>query len=99
MLRTALGSVVGMLLGVGCTALILFATNQVVAWMTAPVRFEIEYGVIYLTVILGAGFGSVCGAMVGLASAVLREWRRSRDQTTASPAGPVPGGQQGSESS
>lgn len=78
MWRTALGALVGMLLGIGCTALLLYLTNRVIARMTAPQEFEIEYGAIYLTITLGAGFGAVCGALAGLTSAVLRAWRDSR---------------------
>src|SRR5262245_10250778 len=75
MWRTALGSVVGMLLGVGTAALILYVAHDRIARIKGEV-FELEPNVTYLTVTLGAGFGSVCGALAGFASAVLREWRR-----------------------
>jgi hypothetical protein len=81
MWRTALGSVVGMLLGIASTALTLYVANQVVtAHVTAPDVLRMEPSVIYQTVVLGAGFGSVCGGLAGFASAILREWRASRTQ-------------------
>jgi len=83
MWRTAAGSVVGMLLGVGCSVLILYVAYDRVARLKEQV-FELEPNVIYLTVTLGAGFGAVCGALAGFASALLREWRKS--STTPPPA-------------
>jgi hypothetical protein len=77
MWRTALGSVVGTVAGVGCAALILRVTYAVVAQMKEQ-TFEIEPSTTYLTVTLGAGFGSLCGALAGFASAILREWRKNR---------------------
>jgi hypothetical protein len=84
MWRTALGSVVGMLLGVGSTALTLYVANQVVtAYVTAPDVLRMEPSVIYQAVVLGGGFGSVCGALAGFASAILREWRKGSTQAPA----------------
>ena len=75
MRRTLLGILCGLVLGVACSAGLLAATNAFLAWMTAPTRFAIEHGVVYLGVILGAGFGAVAGGMVGFAST----WVRLRD--------------------
>jgi hypothetical protein len=83
--RTALGAVVGMLLGVGSAALILYAARHfVVAHVTAPDVVAMEPSAIYVSATLGAGFGSVCGALAGFASALLREWRAGRAQPPAS---------------
>jgi hypothetical protein len=83
--RTALGAVVGMLLGVGSAALILYVARHVVAaYVTAPDVLAMDPSAIYVSATLGAGFGSVCGALAGFASALLREWRNSRAQTPSS---------------
>jgi hypothetical protein len=65
--RTLLGILCGLFVGVACAAGLLAGTNAVLAWLTAPTRFAIEHGVVYLGVILGAGFGAVAGGMVGVA--------------------------------
>jgi hypothetical protein len=78
MWRTTLGALIGMLVGIGLTVLILRVAFAVIARITAPDVYEIEYSVIYQTLTLGAGFGAVCGALAGFASAILREWRKSR---------------------
>jgi hypothetical protein len=54
---------IGALLGVLATALLLLVTRRVLMWMTEPRVFEVEHSVIYVSVILGAGFGGVCGAL------------------------------------
>jgi hypothetical protein len=83
MWRTALGSVVGALAGIGCAALILRVSYAVVAHLMEQ-TIEIEPSTVYLTVTLGAGFGSLCGALSGFASAILREWRKSRASNSPS---------------
>jgi hypothetical protein len=88
MFRTILLTLAGLLLGIGLVVVILLATNRVIRWITAPKIFEIEYGVLYLTVVLGAGFGAVCGALVGLAGVISRILR-DRPPTSRSPDGPV----------
>ena len=75
MRRTLLGVLCGLFLGVACAAGLLVGTNVVLAWMTAPQRFAIEHGVVYLGIILGAGFGALAGGMVGFAST----WAQQRD--------------------
>ena len=67
MRRTLLGVVCGLVCGVACAAGLLAGTNAVLAWLTAPQRFAVEHGVVYLGVILGAGFGAVAGGIVGMA--------------------------------
>jgi hypothetical protein len=67
MRRTLLGILCGLIAGVVCAAGLLAGTNAVLAWMTAPKRFAVEHGVVYLGVILGAGFGAVAGGLVGVA--------------------------------
>ena len=71
--RTLLGILCGLIAGVACAAGLLWGTNAVLAWLTAPTRFAIEHGVVYLGVILGAGFGAVAGGMVGVAPAMGRQ--------------------------
>jgi hypothetical protein len=75
MIRTAVGALVGTLAGLAVAALILRTAWSFLAWRTAPRLFEVEHGVIYLALVLGAGFGALCGALAGLAGAVLRAWR------------------------
>jgi hypothetical protein len=70
-----LGAGVGLVAGVLIAAGVLWGANQVVRWMTAPRAFQMEHWVIYLGALLGAGFGTVCGALAGLASAVVRALR------------------------
>ncbi len=72
MFRTTLLTIAGALAGIAIVVAILFVTNLVIRWITAPRVFEIEYGVLYLTVILGAGFGAVCGALIGVAGVIER---------------------------
>ena len=57
------------------------------AWRTAPRVFEVEHGVVYLTLVLGAGFGAICGALTGLAGAVLRAWRERGAPSAGEPPG------------
>jgi hypothetical protein len=78
MWRPLLGGVAGLLAGAGLTALILRLTWSIVARIKEPVVFEIEPTVIYQSVVLGAGFGAVCGTLCGMTAAMLREWRRGR---------------------
>jgi hypothetical protein len=75
MIRTAVAALVGTLAGLVVAALVLRLAWSFLAWRTAPRVFEVEHGVIYLTLVLGAGFGAVCGALAGLAGALLRGWR------------------------
>jgi hypothetical protein len=75
MLRTLVSTLAGMLVGVGLTAGLLRLTWSVVGGIKSPRVFEVEPSVIYQTVVLGAGFGSVCGALVGLAGVIARVLR------------------------
>ena len=75
MRRTLLGILCGIALGVACAAGLLAGTNAFLAWLTAPTRLAIEHGVVYLGIILGAGFGALAGGMVGFAST----WAQQRD--------------------
>lgn len=81
MWRTTLGALIGMLLGVGAAVLILRVASAAVAQITAPDLYRMEYSVIYHSLVLGAGFGAVCGSLAGFASAILREWQKSRSST------------------
>jgi hypothetical protein len=67
---------VGLLAGAGLTALVLRVTFAVVARIKDPLLFEVEPWVIYLCVVLGTGFGALCGTLTGLSAAILNEWRR-----------------------
>jgi hypothetical protein len=84
MLRTALSAATGVLVGVGLAVLTLCVTSGVLARMTAPKTFEVEHWVVYLSVVLGAGFGGLCGALAGVVGAVGREWRRGAGERTGS---------------
>jgi hypothetical protein len=53
----------GLLLGVGLTVVLLFSTNKVLAWQTAPKEYAMDHWVIYLSLVLGAGFGALSAAM------------------------------------
>ncbi len=75
MLRTTLMTLAGMLAGIALVVVILRLTNVVHHWMTSPKVFEIEHGTLYLSVVLGAGFGAVCGALIGAVGAIVRTWR------------------------
>jgi hypothetical protein len=81
MLRTTLLTLAGALAGIAVVVVVLRLTNVVLHWMTAPKVFEIEHGTIYLTVVLGAGFGAVCGALIGTVGAIVRTLRE-RPPTT-----------------
>jgi hypothetical protein len=72
MLRTTLLTLAGTLTGIALVVVISWSTNVVLRWMTAPRTFEIEHGTLYLTIVLGAGFGAVCGALIGAVGAVVR---------------------------
>ena len=65
---------------------LLRMTYSVIATIKEPMLYEMEPSTIYLTITLGAGFGSLCGALAGFASAVLlREWRKSRPTGPSQP--------------
>jgi hypothetical protein len=77
MWRPLLGGVAGLLAGAGLTALVLRLAYSVVARLKEPLVFEVDPWVIYLTLVLGTGFGALCGTLIGMTAAILREWRRS----------------------
>jgi hypothetical protein len=70
MIRTLLVVSVGALAGIAAGAGLLLATRTVLRWQSAPKVFEVEHWVIYLGLIVSAGFGAVCGALAALARAV-----------------------------
>jgi hypothetical protein len=72
MRRTLLCALAGLFAGVALTSVLLRTALAVMRWVTAPKIFEMEHGVIYQGLILGAGFGAVTGALVGLAGVVYR---------------------------
>jgi hypothetical protein len=59
-------TVAGWLIGVGLTAALLWLTHLVLVRITAPREFEVEHWVIYLGLVLGSGFGALCGALIHL---------------------------------
>jgi hypothetical protein len=67
----------GWLTGVGLTAGLLWLTHLVLVRLTAPRIFEVEHSTIYLALVLGSGFGAVCGALAGLAGTLSRNRRPS----------------------
>ena len=75
MFRTLVSALAGMLVGVGLTAGLLRLNWSVVGWIKSPRVFEVEPSVIHQAVVLGAGFGGVCGALVGLAGVIARGLR------------------------
>lgn len=58
MIRCLLGALIGVVIA----ALLLLATRQILPRI-APPEAKIEPSVVYLSIILGAGFGAVCGAI------------------------------------
>jgi hypothetical protein len=52
----------GLLLGVGVTVVLLIAANRALAWQTAPNEQAMDHWVIYLSLVLGAGFGALTAA-------------------------------------
>ena len=48
----------GALAGVAFTAALLLATRQVLSWATSPMQ-SMEHWTIYLSMVLGAGFGAL----------------------------------------
>jgi hypothetical protein len=52
----------GLLLGVGVTIVLLLSANKVLAWQTAPKEHAMDHWVIYLSLVLGAGFGALTAA-------------------------------------
>ncbi len=77
MWRPLVGAVAGVVAGVAVTALLLRGTFGFVG-RTEEKIFEIDRWVYYVTVVVGAGFGALCGTLTGLTAALVREWRRSR---------------------
>jgi hypothetical protein len=75
MLRTTFLALAGTLAGIVVVVLVLCLTNVVLRFMTPPKLFEMEHRTIYLTVVLGAGFGAVCGGLIGAAGAFVRALR------------------------
>ena len=73
--KALVSTLVGLVAGVALTAGLLRGTNAVVNRLKAPKVFEMEPNTIYVSVVLGAGFGAVSGALVGLAGAVARAGR------------------------
>ena len=82
--KAVVGALVGLVAGVAVTAGLLRGTNAVVNRLKGKV-LEMEPGTIYVSVVLGAGFGAVSGALVGLAGAVARA---GREPPAAPPARP-----------
>jgi hypothetical protein len=76
MLRTILLALAGLAAGVLVAAGLLGATAAVLRWQTEPLVFKVKHDVIYLGILLGAGFGAVTGAVAGLAHVLDRAWRQ-----------------------
>ncbi len=58
-------SLIGGLAGVAFAAALLYATRLVLLWATHPTIHSMDHWVIYLSMVLGAGFGALCGAYTG----------------------------------
>ena len=52
----------GLVLGVGITIVLLWSANKVLAWQTAPKEHTMDHWVIYLSLVLGGGFGALTAA-------------------------------------
>jgi hypothetical protein len=72
MARVIVGALVGMLAGSVAVALLLPVAAWAVEHLLAPPAQRVEHAVIYQCLVLGAGFGSVCGSLAGLARVALR---------------------------
>jgi hypothetical protein len=70
-MRTLVSSLIGTFLGALLAAVLLRATVAVVRWTVEPVM-AVEHWVIYVGILIGAGFGSVSGAMVGLVGVITK---------------------------
>jgi hypothetical protein len=87
-IRAAVAALCGLALGALAAAGLLWLTERALRQLTAPKVFEVEHSVIYLGVILGAGFGAVSGALAGLAGAVAAALRRKESSPPPSPPSP-----------
>jgi hypothetical protein len=89
MSRATVGALVGLLLGAtAAPALVWLATLWLNAQPNKP-TFLVDHWVIYLTLVLGAGFGALSGAVIGLAGAITVALRR-RDSVSGAPSSPEP---------
>lgn len=52
----------GLLLGVGVTVALLMSAYKVLAWQTAPKEYAMDHWVVYLSLVLSAGFGALTAA-------------------------------------
>jgi hypothetical protein len=68
-----------MLLGALLAGVLLRATVAVVRWTVEP-AMAVEHWVFYVGVLMGAGFGSVSGAVTGLAGVVARAARERQQR-------------------
>jgi hypothetical protein len=84
-MRTMVGSLVGLLAGSLLAGALLRLTVWIVRITIEP-PLAVNHGVIYLGVILGGGFGAVCGGLAGLASTLSRLLRQP-PSTSATPPG------------
>jgi hypothetical protein len=76
MIRATLAALAGLLLGAAAApSLVWLASLWLNAQPSAPVML-VDRWVIYLTLVLGAGFGALTGAVVGMAGAVAAALRR-----------------------
>jgi hypothetical protein len=91
MIRTVLGTVVGLAVGLLLALGLLRRGPDFVLWLQGPPRFALEPWVNYLVLVLGGGFGAVCGALAGLAGAVAAALRRRPTPPSSSP----PAGERG----
>jgi hypothetical protein len=78
-----------MFAGALAAALLLSAAGWGVSLLVPPPVLRMEHGVIYQGLVLGAGFGAVCGALAGFARALGRPVVQERVAAVppASPAG------------
>jgi hypothetical protein len=78
--RVLAGAVLGWIVGLGLTAVLLRTTWAVLPALTGGSTLAIEHSTIYLTLVLGSGFGSWTGALVGL-SHRKDEGRRMKEES------------------
>jgi hypothetical protein len=82
------GALVGLGVGAAAAALLLWLTGLGLRWLYAPKIYEVEHSVYYLSIILGAGFGSLCGALAGLAHALTATRGTASPPSQANPERP-----------
>jgi hypothetical protein len=59
------GALLGWIVGLGLTVVLLRSTAALLPALTGGPAMAIEHSTVYLALVLGSGFGSLTGAVVG----------------------------------